>query len=226
MGKRVASAPGDFYHLYNRGTDKRKIFLTKRDYERFLSLLYVANSKKPVRLDDVPRSPQGETLRDILLAVDRGETVVDLAAYCLMPNHFHLLVKEKEAGSISRFMQKLTTGYTMYFNKRHGRSGVLLQGVFKSEHVAEDRYLKYLVSYIHLNPIKLIDRKWKENGIRDRKKAEKFLEQYMYSSYIDYGGIGRLEQKLITKRALPHYFETSKDFKASVTEWLGYELPP
>ena len=158
-----------------------------------------------------------------LLALERGEPLVDLCAYCLMPNHFHLLVRERSSGGISRFMQKLTTGYTMYFNTRRERTGALFQGRFKAEHAKEDRYLKYLISYIHLNPVKLIESKWKETGIVNRKRAETYLEQYRWSSFGDYCGLERPEGALINQSALPAYHETPHDFKESVTEWLGYK---
>jgi putative transposase len=128
-----------------------------------------------------------------LLETDRGKNLVDIGAYCLMPNHFHLLLKEKTENGISLFMQKLMTAYTMYFNKKNGRNGALFQGTFKAEHLANDNYLKYMYSYIHLNPIKLIDPTWRENGIKNQSKTEKFLEQYKHSSYSEYINIDRKE---------------------------------
>ena len=220
MALREKLVPGEFYHLYNRGTEKRKIFLSKRDHERFLALLFLSNSKDPSRLDNLTRSEQGSTLLTRALKIERGETLIDIAAYWLMPNHFHLLVREKEEGGISRFMQKLSTGYTMYFNKKYERSGTLLQGKFKSSHAGEDRYLRYLISYIHLNPVKLIEPKWKEIGIRDKKKASDFLEEYNYSSFLDFCKQERAEAAIITPGALPDYFDSPADFKQSLTEWL------
>ena len=164
---------------------------------------------------------QGETLRAAIYATDRGNPLVDLGAYCLMPNHFHLLLAEHAEGGISRFMQKVTTAYTMYFNKRHKHSGVLLQGVFKSSHAHEDRYLKYLVSYMHLNPMKLIDSHWKENGIRDRKAADDFLSGYRYSSYTDYLGKQRIESALLNKKTLLDLYDIPADINASIAEWLS-----
>jgi putative transposase len=140
-----------------------------------------------------------------------------------MPNHFHLLVHEIEKGGISRFMQKLTTGYTMYFNVRYERSGALLQGRFKAIHASEDRHLKYLIAYIHLNPIKLIEPKWRENGIKNQLRARKYLEEYQYSSYLDYLGEKRLQSDIINKNALPKYFDTPKNFKENITSWLKYQ---
>lgn len=139
-----------------------------------------------------------------------------------MPNHFHLLIRERDEGGISRFMQKLTTGYTMYFNTKNERSGALFQGKFKAEHVDKDRYLKYIISYIHLNPIKLIEPQWKEIGISDRKRAGAYLQNYRYSSFLDYAGKDRLEKRLINRSALPDYFESPLSFKTETSDWLDY----
>jgi hypothetical protein len=83
--------------------------------------------------------------------------------------------------------------------------------------------LKYLISYIHLNPIKIIDSEWKENGIVDRVAAEKYLSQYPYSSYLDYMGVGRGEEKILNKNALPEYFSSFKEFEKFISEWLSFK---
>lgn len=209
-------APREFYHLYNRGTEKRKIFLCRADYARFLALLYLANQETPTVL-----KIQGRTLEE-LVEERSGTPLVEIATYCLMPNHFHLLVRGVEEGGVGKFMQKLTTGYTMYFNKKNERTGTLFQGRYKATHVADDRYLRYLISYIHLNPIKLIEPKWKETGISDQARAERYLEQYAPSSYQDYLGEERLEGKILSRETLPEYFSSGADFKSFVTEWLTY----
>ncbi len=218
MARSVTLAPGELYHLYNRGVDKRKIFLSEGDYKRFLALLYVCNSTSPVRFDDIP---QGSTSRNVF-KLERGDTLIELCAYCLMPNHIHLLVREKQEGGISRFMQKLATGYTMYFNIRRQRTGALFQGRFKVRNVNEDLYLKYLFSYIHLNPVKLIEPKWKEDGIKNRGRAKKFLDAYPYSSFSDYCGKTRQERLLVALDVLSAYYDysTPKDFEKSVIEFI------
>jgi len=189
-----------------------------RDYDRFLILLYLSNSTKPVRIDDLT---QGRTLGE-LFALNRDKPLADLCAYCLMPNHFHLLICEKTEGGISRFMQKLMTGFTMYFNTRYERTGALFQGKYKASHVDNDRYLKYLLSYIHLNPTKLIEPKWKETGIANRLRAEKWLKNYQYSSWLDYSGKDRIERRILNTGVLEEYYDykAPSDFKESVTEWF------
>ena len=215
MSRNVVFTPDEFYHIYNRGTDKRSIFSNRTDYERFLTLLYLSNNKKSVQLHNQPKTTFVERI-----STERSDLIVDIGAYCLMPNHFHLLIKEKIENGISNFMQKLTTGYTMYFNKRNERTGALFQGRFKATHAKEDRYLKYLISYIHLNPIKTIEPEWKENGIKDKEKAKNFLKQYRYSSYLDYCGKSRLEEKIINKTVLPKYFDSINSFRETVRSWL------
>ncbi|MFH1170762.1 MAG: transposase [Candidatus Vogelbacteria bacterium] len=221
MSRNIKLAPGELYHLYNRGTEKRKIFMRKSDYDRFLVLLYLCNSTRPVRIDDLT---QGRTLRE-LFTDEREETLIDLCAYCLMPNHFHLLVREKVENGISRFMQKLLTAFTMYFNTRHERAGALFQGKYQARHVDDDRYLKYLLSYIHLNPVKLIEPQWKEIGITNHSRAEKWLENYWHSSFPDYNGNKRIERRILNMSALKEYYDCTapSDFKKSVTEWLDYQ---
>ncbi len=210
----------EFYHIYNRGNEKQKIFRDRADYRRFIILLYYANSVEPVHLQTVSKEIkklQGGTLKKI---DERGETLVDIGAWCLMPNHLHILIKEKIEGGISKFLSKLTTGYTMYFNKRYERVGSLLQGTFKAEHLDKDTYLKYLFSYIHLNPVKLFQSNWKEGGVCNNKKVLDFLKSYEYSSYLDYIKDSRGYRFILNKEAFPEYFESIKDFNQEIFDWL------
>lgn len=215
---------GEYYHIYNRGTEKRDIFLDKADYLRFIVLLYISNNTDVVHISNLIN--QGETLMKIL-NINKKDSLVSIGAYCLMPNHFHLLIKEKTENGISKFMGKLATGYSMYFNKRYERTGKLFEGVFKSTHADSDEYLKYLFSYIHLNPIKLMDPEWKENGIKDKNKANSFLKEYSFSSYLDYSeGDTRSESKIIDKKSFPEYFLAVNDFKYFINDWLSYKPNP
>jgi putative transposase len=149
------------------------------------------------------------------------DKIVSIGCYCLLPNHFHLILKEIEEGGISRFMQKITTSYAMYYNQKYKRTGSLFEGKFKSKHISDDRYFKYLFSYIHLNPVKLIEPKWKTEGIRDYKKALGYLEKYEHSSYRKYLK-GEDEYSIVDNSAFPEYFPTKESFKNEVFDWLNY----
>ena len=210
----------EFYHIYNRGNNKNNIFTTIADRERFFLLLYLANSIDSVHVSNLPY--QGRTLINAVKRIEKKETLVDIGVYCLMPNHFHLLIREKIEGGISLFMQKLLTAYSMYFNKRHERTGTLFEGKFKAEHADNDNYLKYLFAYIHLNPIKLIEPRWKEVGVKNKNSIKKYLKEYKYSSYVDYLGEDREEKLILNKKAFPEYFEEFKDFEDFIDEWIGY----
>ena len=208
-------ALGEFYHVYNRGVEKRDIFLDHNDRERFLRMLYIANATKPVVF---------RTTKDVAYPlIDRGAQKLAIGAYCLMPNHFHLLVKETTEGGLSAFMEKLMTGYSMYFNKRYTRVGPLFQGRFKAEHVNRDEYLKYLFSYIHLNPVKIVDPSWKETGIAKRDFAKRHLSSYRHSSFLDYTGVLREENDILSRKEFPEYFAQPHEFSDFIDDWLKYQ---
>lgn len=213
-------ATDEYYHVYNRGTDRRQIFLDEEDHQRFISLLYLCNNAVPTHRSDLTR----HAFKD-LFSIPREATLTNIGAYCLMPNHFHLLLHEQSENGISTFMQKLSTAYAMYFNKRYERNGVLFQGKFKAVHLSRDTHLKYLFAYIHLNPLGIIDEKWKEHELRNRKESEKFIQTYPYSSYADYAhGATRPQNVIINKLAFPEYFEKVGDFKGNVEDWIKYSV--
>ena len=217
MSRNIIFSPEEYCHCYGRGTEKRKIFLNRKDHERFTHLLFVCNSKNTIHLSDY-----GKKSFDDIFDIDRNETLVDIGAYCLMSNHFHLLIREKEDGNLSLFMQKLMTGYTMYFNKKYDRTGSLFESRFRAQHVDGDEHLKYLFSYINLNPVKMIDSNWKEEGIKNKIEAKKFLQEYIYSSYLDYLGYGRAQKIILNREAFPDYFPNKEDFEEEIYEWLTY----
>ena len=154
-----------FYHIYNRGVDKRIIFIQDLDYQMFLS--YLKNYLSTLSLQQV------RPVRKSTLFLE-----IDLIAYCLMPNHFHLLIKQKSAKSIIKFMRCLINAYTRYFNTRHKRIGHLFQGKYKASLITEDLYLLQLSRYIHRNPLELF-----------RSDLHKILSEYPYSSYKDFLGL-------------------------------------
>ncbi len=220
MQRKFNFAPEEYYHLYNRGTEKRTIFLDYGDYLRFLVLLHVANFSQPVHLSN----HQGLSLPITTLWLKSfGDKLVDIGAYCLMPNHFHLLVREKKENGIPQFMKKLLTGYSMYFNKKRTRTGQLFEGTFKATHVNNDEYLKYLFAYIHLNPVKSLDPKnWKNKIIKNKELAQNHLDQYEYSSYPHYSGRMRPSDSILNPKVFPEYFTEYKDFSDFIKDWINY----
>ena len=139
-------ATGEYYHIYNRGVDKRHIFTDKADVERFLLSMKVFNSIAPIF-----------SIRDVLESMEkeRGTTakkkLVEFVAYCLNPNHYHFILRQLVNGGIAEFMKRLNGGYTWYFNKRHDRNGALLQGRYKSRLIFNNYKLLELSVYVNIN---------------------------------------------------------------------------
>ena len=134
-------AVGEYYHCYNRGVDKRTIFLDSKDFQYFLKALITYNSAKAIKKMRLYNQE------------DHEKPIVEIVAYCLLPNHFHLLLKELEPNGISKFLQKTSISYTMAFNEKYKRSGVLFQGPFKSKHIETDQDLQQVIAYITYNNI-------------------------------------------------------------------------
>lgn len=214
--RKVSFVEGGYYHIYNRGNDKRTIFHDKKDYQYFISLLFVANSENSFNVVRMKRNKNSNVFDNTV-----ENKIVSIGSYVLMPNHFHILITQKVDGGISKFMQKICTGYAMYYNKKYKRTGSLFEGKFKSQYLDTDRYLKYIFSYIHLNPIKLIDKTWKEKGIKNLGKSLSFLRDYKYSSFIDYTDTSpRVENNILDKKSFPNYFPSRNTFYKEILLWL------
>lgn len=147
-------AENGYYHIYNRGVEKRQIFLDQQDYAVFLSYLkdYLTpkNEKDLIEKLFDPNLSYKEKDKIIkLLRLNNFFDEIILIAYCLMPNHFHFFVRQKSSNSIDRFMQSLATRYTMYFNRKYKRVGSLFQGVYKAVMVTSEIQFIYLTKYIH-----------------------------------------------------------------------------
>ncbi len=200
----LKSAPGEYYHLYNRGMQKQPIFVNDSDRIRFLFYTLVFQGSKHIKniSRHIKQSVQSSTLHintDLLKEIEANRRV-ELVHFCLMPNHFHLLVKEREEGGIAKYMQRVLTAYTKYFNKRHNKSGHLFQGKYKSVHIINDEQLMYLSTYIHKNPSELKVWKGKE-------------EQYQWSSYTDCLNNNRFEGLLNLDIVMSRYPDNSKKEK-------------
>lgn len=143
-----------FYHIFNRGVEKRQIFLDDADYQRFIQTLYYYQFSGPK-----PRFSTHKRFRK--QDFNKNPRIVEIICYCLMPNHFHLLLKQLAEKGIQEFLCKVSNSYTKYFNTKHHRIGPLFQGQFKAVFVETDEQLVHVSSYIHLNPfVAEITRNW------------------------------------------------------------------
>ena len=179
----------EFWHIIGRGVDKRDIVIDDSDRVRFIHDLYVFNDSNP--------TPNFIVL-DRHDNTRKRERLVDIHAFCLMKNHYHLFVSECMEGGISLFMKKLNMGYTKYFNEKYERSGALWQGKHRKILVERDAHFLYIPFYIHLNPLDYVAPEWREGKIKDVHKALESLLEYRWSSHLDYIGIRNFPSVICT----------------------------
>jgi len=194
MQRKFQFETGECYHIFNRGVEKRTIFQDEGDWTRFQNLLYLANGDKPLVF---------KLLQGLPLEQERGAAHASIIAYALIPNHFHIIGREDKDGGLSRLMGKLSTSYSMYFNVKYARSGPLLCRPFRARHINSDDYFRWVLSYVHLNPLDIMEPGWSEKGEIDFDRAVEFLQSFSYSSYPDYFLAKRPATRIINKDALP-----------------------
>ena len=189
-----------YYHVFNRGVEKRDIFLEEGDYLTFIYYLsaYLLPLEKAIeKYPDLPMRLTSKSLVD----------EVELIAYCLMPNHFHLLLKQRTKDGISKLLKQLTNAYTLYFNQNNQRVGSLMQGPFRAAPVTEDPLFIHLVRYIHLNPV--------ASGLT------KDLNAHRWSSYHHY--LGNEADLPVEKEKILSYFPSVGAFKGFHEDRADYE---
>lgn len=188
----------EIYHVYNRGSEKRPIFVTRTDQKRFFKTLRYYQLEGP--------KPKLSHFSELSLRKpDPSKKIVKIICYCLMPNHFHLILKQIRDNGITEFMGKISNSYTKYFNTKHTRVGPLLQGEFKSVLVESDEQLVHLSRYIHLNPLVSF--------------LTKSLDQYEWSSYEEY--VGNLNG-ICSKEEILGLFKSKNDYRQFVQDQADY----
>ena len=191
--RKTEFANNEYYHIYNRGVDKREVFLDEGDYARFLTSMREFNRVDPI--GSLYEKYLAEEKRG--LSPHKGDLVptltplVEIVAYCLNPNHFHIILRQLSEGGISKFMLKLSSGYSSYFNKKYKRSGSLFQGPFKSIHIDSNEYLLHLSAYVNKN-----------NFIHGYN-----CDNWKYSSLLDY--LGKRCGTLCNKEAILAQFDNN-----------------
>jgi putative transposase len=220
--RRIKLQQNKIYHIYNRGVEKREIFLSDGDRWRFLQGLYLFNDESVsanllFRLEQERGKMHFGILRDYMKEAGIiRKPLVRIMADCLKPNHFHLLLEEIQENGISRFMQKLGTGYTKYFNMKYERVGPLFQGSFKAVEIQEDTQLHYILAYINvINPGQELEPELKSVA-QDPDEILRFVEQYPWSTHLEY--LGKRESIIVDKGIAGKLFMTPKAYSEFVND--------
>lgn len=205
--RKIVLATNEIYHVFNRGVEKRPIFLNHRNYLHFLKLVDYYRFKEPPFKFSHLKILSREEREKILKELQEHQKLVDIFAFCLLPNHIHFLLKQLVDGGISKFISNATNSYSRYFNIRNERIGHLFQGNFGASRIEDDEQLLHVSRYIHLNPVTsyLV-------GIDE-------LENYRYSSYLEYLN---KEKGFCNTSEILAFFKTPEDYKKFVRDQADY----
>lgn len=207
---------GEFYHIYNRGTDKRPIFLNPEDNERFLESLHLFNDRRYA-------APRTQLQKVEALSMSEHfdferEHFVEPCAYTLIPNHFHLLVRQLIDGGISRLMQKLEMGYSKYLNLKIDRAGTLYESPFKAIHVSNEAHLVHLPVYIHLNILDAFGFPWRDGLVENWEEALPLMDSYRWSSHGAY--VGRDQHlPIVTPDTIRNFYDSPEEYISHIRGW-------
>jgi len=201
-------ADGEIYHIYNRGVEKRPTFTDKREYERaILSLMYYSFESPSLRLSKALLLNADEKRRFFQKLKEKSK-ITEILAYCLMANHYHLLVRQTKKNGIRKLLTYFGNSYSKYFNTKHKRSGALFQGIFKAVHIEDDEQLTHVSRYIHLNPVSSFI------------VSEKRLEDYPWSSFPQY--TGKVSDGLCNIHIVLDLFSSKNAYKKFVLDQADY----
>jgi len=206
--RKTIFANEEIYHVFNLGVERRPIFMDKREYDRgLLTLNFYRFKNLSTGLAQVLKLDQEKRNFFLSQLMKQKERLVDILGYCLMPNHFHLLLKQLTEGGITKFIGDFSNSYTRYFNTRNKRIGHLFQGVFKAIRIEDNEQLIHVLRYIHLNPVVSLVIK------------ETDFEDYPYSSFSEY--LSKREG-FCHKKMILDYFSSIEKLKSFTCDQIDY----
>lgn len=196
-----------YYHVYNRGSEKRSIFESRRDYQRFLKTVRYYQLEGPKsKLSKFFKYRAFKPDLNNRQSFSTNEKIVDIICYCLMPNHFHFLLKQTKNRGITEFLSKISNSYTKYYNTKYSRIGPLLQGEFKAVLIEDDYQLIHVSRYIHLNPLASF--------------LTKDLKLYEWSSYQEY--VNNNQPQLCNKATVLSLFKSPSEYQQFILDQVDY----
>lgn len=211
-------------HVLNRGIEKRKIFLDEQDYFRFIHDLFEFNNIESINNVFYSFNKQYNDVGRHYIELNKNsrkprKLLVKIHAFCLMPNHYHLLLTPVVENGVALFMKKINGGYVKYFNEKHKRKGTLFEGRYKKIPVKDEPHFIHLPYYIHFNPLDLKFPEWRNRELKNYKEAIKFLENYRWSSHLDY--VGKKNFPSVTQREfLTEFFGGQKEYSENIVSLL------
>jgi len=205
-------APEQIYHIFNRGVAALPIYLVSRSYLRFLDLVdYYRFSNTPCSFSNLLKLPREERINLLTRLRKENAIHVEILTYCLMPNHFHFLLKQVIDNGTSTFMRNLQNSYAKYFNIKNERAGPLFQSMFKAVRIESDEQLLHVSRYIHLNP-----------STAYIVEPEK-LEDYRWSSYLIYLDKDSVDHSFVNPEIILEFFKNRREYRKFVLDQAAYQ---
>lgn len=209
--RKIPLVTDEFYHIFNRGVASQPTFLNKRDYQRMMELIpFYQNDNLPFRYSKFLMLNLKERMLAWEKIIKAEDFLVEIVAYCLMPNHFHFLLKQTKENGIRQFIGNIVNSYTKYFNTKKERTGPLFQGRFKAVRVETDNQLLHLSRYIHLQPF-----------TSHLVKSLEELIEYPYSSFPEY--LGKPGKGVCVKEEVLAHFKSRESYKQFVFDNADYQ---
>lgn len=207
--RNVVFANNEIYHIFNRSLDQQPIFTLKRNCQRaLLTLDFYRFKNPPLRLSKallLEKEARKKFFNNLKL---NGEKLVEIISYCLMPNHFHFLLKQRLDNGIAKFVGNFTNSYTRYLNTKSKRVGPFFQGIFKAVRIENEEQLIHVSRYIHLNPVTSFVVK------------EDSLELYPYSSLLEFLGLSH--EEICDKEVVLNFFSSKKKYQTFIYDQIDY----
>ncbi|MBU3926025.1 transposase [Patescibacteria group bacterium] len=223
--RKTPFVPGEYYHIYNRTILNVPEFNDYKNTERLAQSFLIANSTKSSEAFQFLRNNKEATIDEALDIAKQGEKLVDILSYAIMPDHYHLLLKELRDNGISDFIRKCNISIAKYINIKNNRRGTLFESRFNSKHVDTDRYLLHLSLYIHLNPLDITSGKeWREHKLKNWSVEKEKLLKYPWSSLRAYLDDNYQDLILSGTDIIRDQFKDSKEYEDFLKEWSEESL--
>lgn len=225
--RKVKFVRGEYYHIYSRTILNVPEFKNYQNADKLFKTFLLANSMNSGRAFDYLRNDRSPKLEKAIEIARDGKRLVDILCYVIMPDHYHLLIKELKDSGITNFIRKCNISIAKYINIKNNRRGTLFESRFQSKHIDSNEYLLHLSVYIHLNPLDFISgRDWRENKLKDWPSIKNKLIQYPWSSLRSFLDEGNENPIISGEEIILSQFSNRNEYELFLREWAeeGFEV--
>ncbi|MFH1968057.1 MAG: transposase [bacterium] len=220
MFRKEKFAPGEYYHIYNRTILNTPLFKDKSNCNKLIQAFLLANSTKASEAFLFLKNNKNASIEDALEIINNGKKLVDVVCYAIMPDHYHLLLREKLGGGITSFIHRCNISVAKYINTKTDRRGPLFESLFKSKHISTNNYLLHLSLYIHLNPLDfLMGKQWRKHKIKNWNQIKNNFIDYPYSSLKTFLNKNYYDKIVSGTEIIKGQFKNEKEYESFLQEW-------